>query len=81
MQFGKGGIPYIATHDGRTIRYPDPEVKEQDTVVLDLTTGKITEFVKVVFLRGFSEAWSSGRFSRFGSVGVQGFSVRAVIRG
>jgi Ribosomal family S4e len=24
MQFGKGGIPYIGTHDGRTIRYPDP---------------------------------------------------------
>jgi ribosomal protein S4E len=47
MQFGKGGIPYIGTHDGRTIRYPDPEVKEQDTVVLDLTTGKIREFIKV----------------------------------
>ena len=27
MQFGKGGIPYIATHDGRTIRYPDPDIK------------------------------------------------------
>lgn len=50
MQFGKGGIPYIATHDGRTIRYPDPEVKEQDTVVLDLTTGKIKEFIKVGFM-------------------------------
>jgi small subunit ribosomal protein S4e len=47
MQFGKGGIPYIGTHDGRTIRYPDPEVKEQDTVVLDLETGKIREFIKV----------------------------------
>lgn len=27
MEFGKGGVPYIATHDGRTIRYPDPEIK------------------------------------------------------
>jgi small subunit ribosomal protein S4e len=27
MQAGKGGIPYIATHDGRTIRYPDPNIK------------------------------------------------------
>jgi hypothetical protein len=27
MQFGKGAIPYIGTHDGRTIRYPDPDVK------------------------------------------------------
>lgn len=51
MQFGKGGIPYIGTHDGRTIRYPDPEVKEQDTVVLDLNTGKIKEFIKVRFNR------------------------------
>lgn len=29
VQFGKGGIPYIATHDGRTIRYPDPDIKVQ----------------------------------------------------
>ncbi len=27
MEFGKGGVPYIATHDGRTIRYPDPDIK------------------------------------------------------
>lgn len=27
MAFGKGGIPHIGTHDGRTIRYPDPEIK------------------------------------------------------
>ena len=26
-QLGKGGVPYIATHDGRTIRYVDPDVK------------------------------------------------------
>lgn len=77
MQFGKGGIPYIATHDGRTIRYPDPEVKEQDTVVLDLTNGKIKEFIKVGFFGGFRKAQSRG-FCRVESVGVQGFSVRAV---
>ena len=27
LAFGKGGIPHIGTHDGRTIRYPDPEIK------------------------------------------------------
>jgi small subunit ribosomal protein S4e len=27
MEFGKGGVPYIGTHDGRTIRYPDPDIK------------------------------------------------------
>lgn len=33
VEFGKGGVPYVITHDGRTIRYPDPEIKvggEQD---------------------------------------------------
>jgi len=39
-------IPYIVTHDGRTIRYPDPEIKVHDTIKLDLTTGRITECVK-----------------------------------
>lgn len=27
VEFGKGGVPYVATHDGRTVRYPDPDVK------------------------------------------------------
>lgn len=26
-KLGKGGVPYITTHDGRTIRYVDPDVK------------------------------------------------------
>jgi len=41
-----GAIPYIVTHDGRTIRYPDPEIKVNDTVKFDLATGRITEVVK-----------------------------------
>jgi len=41
-----GAIPYVVTHDGRTIRYPDPEIKVHDTVKFDLTTGRITEVVK-----------------------------------
>jgi small subunit ribosomal protein S4e len=39
-------IPYVVTHDGRTIRYPDPEIKVGDTCVLDLKTGKIIERIK-----------------------------------
>ncbi len=27
LSVGKGGVPYIVTHDGRTLRYPDPDVK------------------------------------------------------
>jgi len=46
QQLGAKGIPYIVTHDGRTIRYPDPIVKVNDTVKLNLTTGKIEEIIK-----------------------------------
>lgn len=46
LQFGKGGVPFIVTHDGRTIRYPDPDIKVNDTVVYDIHTNKISDFVK-----------------------------------
>jgi hypothetical protein len=46
LETGKGGVPYIVTHDGRTIRYPDPDVKIHDTIMLNLESGKITDFVK-----------------------------------
>jgi ribosomal protein S4E len=36
-------VPYLVTHDGRTIRYPDPSVKVNDTVKVDIATGKILE--------------------------------------
>lgn len=29
---GKNKIPYIVTHDGRTIRFPHPDIKKNDTV-------------------------------------------------
>jgi len=35
-----GTIPYVVTHDGRTIRFADPNVKSNDTIVLDIATGK-----------------------------------------
>jgi small subunit ribosomal protein S4e len=46
QQMGKAGVPYLATHDGRTIRYPDPDIRRNDTVMLDIETGKIKDFVK-----------------------------------
>ena len=46
VQLGKRGIPYVVTHDGRTIRYPDPLIKVNDSVKIDLATGKITDFLK-----------------------------------
>mmetsp|Transcript_13565 Transcript_13565/g.26585 ORF Transcript_13565/g.26585 Transcript_13565/m.26585 type:complete len:276 (-) Transcript_13565:85-912(-) len=41
-----GTIPYIVTHDGRTIRYPDPKVKVHDTVKFDIKENKIVDIVK-----------------------------------
>eukprot|EP01135_Chromosphaera_perkinsii_P009917 Nk52_evm10s1967 gene=Nk52_evmTU10s1967 len=40
------GIPFIVTHDGRTVRYPDPIVKVNDTVKFDVASGKMTDCVK-----------------------------------
>lgn len=38
-----GAIPYVVTHDGRTIRYPDPTIKVGDSVKFDISTGRITD--------------------------------------
>ena len=43
---GPKGIPYLSTHDARTIRYPDPLVKVNDTIKVDIGTGKITDHIK-----------------------------------
>lgn len=45
-QLGPKGIPYICTHDGRTIRYPHPDVKQNDVVKFNLETNKIEETIK-----------------------------------
>jgi small subunit ribosomal protein S4e len=42
-QTGQAGvIPFVTTHDGRTIRYADPSWKVNDVVKFDLTTNKVT---------------------------------------
>jgi len=39
-------IPYLVTHDGRTIRYPDPLIKANDTIKLDIETTKVSGHLK-----------------------------------
>jgi len=39
-------IPYIVTHDGRTIRYPDPLISVHDSVKFDLKTSKVSGHIK-----------------------------------
>jgi len=46
VERGPKGIPYAITHDGRTIRYPDPDIKTNDTVRIDIATGKIKDHLK-----------------------------------
>jgi small subunit ribosomal protein S4e len=46
LKKGKLGIPYIITHDGRTIRYPDPIIKTNDSVIFNIFEKKIIDFIK-----------------------------------
>jgi small subunit ribosomal protein S4e len=39
-------VPVIVTHDGRTIRYPDPLVRVLDSVVVEMAENKIKDFIK-----------------------------------
>lgn len=66
VAFGARGVPHIVTHDGRTIRYPDPLIKVNDTVKFDLEQNKITDFVK--FDTGNLAMVTGGR--NMGRVGV-----------
>lgn len=43
---GPKGIPFIVTHDGRTIRFPNPKIKRNDTIRLNLKTNEITGHFK-----------------------------------
>uniref|UniRef100_A0A7S1TQP7 40S ribosomal protein S4 n=1 Tax=Phaeomonas parva TaxID=124430 RepID=A0A7S1TQP7_9STRA len=46
MMVTAGKVPAIGTHDGRTIRYIDPIVKVNDTVKVDINTGKVIDVLK-----------------------------------
>ncbi|GMM28490.1 ribosomal 40S subunit protein S4B [Martiniozyma asiatica (nom. inval.)] len=66
VQLGKRGIPYLVTHDGRTIRYPDPVIKAGDSVKVELETGKISDVLS--FETGRLVMVTGGR--NLGRVGV-----------
>ena len=46
LQLGEKGVPHVTTHDGRTVRYPDPEIRVNDTVLLDIASNKILDFIR-----------------------------------
>jgi len=41
----QAAIPYIVTHDGRTIRYPHPDVHVNDVVKFDIVNNKIIDHI------------------------------------
>ena len=43
---GPKKIPFITTSDGRTLRYPNPLIKEHDTVKLNLENNEIVDYYK-----------------------------------
>lgn len=45
-KIGKQKVPYISTHDGRTLRYPHPDININDSIKLNLATNEITTVVK-----------------------------------
>merc|ERR1712179_69139 len=46
VKTGPKNVPYLYTSDGRTIRYPDPVIKVNDSIRVDINTGKIMDFIK-----------------------------------
>jgi ribosomal protein S4E len=76
QQVGKGGVPYIATHDGRTIRYPDPDIKVRLLLACitkkDLQASE-TVHARTTFLKGqdclrYGKIWPTSRERRVQTV-------------
>jgi len=41
-----GVVPFAVTHDGRTLKYPDPALKAHDSVKIDLATNEAKEILR-----------------------------------
>jgi len=46
VSVGPKGVPMLHTNDGRTIRYPDPLIKVNDSIRVDISNNKIMDFIK-----------------------------------
>jgi len=45
-RIGKVKVPHIVTHDGRTIRYPHPDVQINDSVKFNFESGEVAGIIK-----------------------------------
>jgi len=60
------GVSVLETHDGRTIRFADPAISANDSVRVDVSTGKVMDFVR--FQQGHVCMMTGG--NNIGRVGV-----------
>lgn len=51
---GKNKIPYIVTHDGRTIRFPHPDIKKNDTVKVSCCARSIPILKMIILITACS---------------------------
>jgi len=65
-KIGKNKIPYIVTHDGRTVRFPHPDIEIGDSVKFNITTKQIDGVIK--FVNGASVILTAG--NNIGRIGV-----------
>jgi len=63
---GPNKVPFIVTHDGRTIRYPHPDIHVHDSIKLNLETGEVDGLIK--FENGASVLIIGG--NNIGRVGI-----------
>jgi len=65
-QMGANKIPYIVTHDGRTVRFPHPDIKKNDSIKFNLESGEVDGLIK--FENGASVLVTGG--NNIGRVGI-----------
>ncbi len=64
---GPKGIPYIVTHDGRTIRFPNPKIKRNDTIKLNLKSNEIMSHYKFT-IGAYCMITSGNNIGRVGTI-------------
>jgi len=63
---GKKKIPYVSTHDGRTFRFPHPDISIGDSLKVNLANNEISSVIK--FVNGATVYLTGG--NNIGRIGI-----------
>jgi small subunit ribosomal protein S4e len=63
---GKNKIPYVTTHDGRTFRFPHPDISLGDSLKVNLANNEISSVIK--FVNGATVYLTGG--NNIGRIGI-----------